>query len=138
VLRVADDADNADSRRRINWPRRRLVVETDIATRDRNIKRAAALSQSIDGLLQHVEILRVVRIAKVKIVRQRQRFRAGHGEISRTFRHRDKRTEFRFQRDVVGVAIDRGREIFPRILSVGIRTTAASLPGAVTVPTRTM
>ena len=60
-------------------PAGRLVVEADVAAGDGDVEGAAALGEAVDGLLELVEILRVVRIAEVEVVGEREWLRTGHG-----------------------------------------------------------
>ncbi len=70
-------------------------------------------------MLELVEILGIVRVSKIEIVGQGQRLRAGHGQVSRAFRHGNQRTALRLERDIVGVAIDRSGQVLPGRLTRG-------------------
>ncbi len=118
----------------------RLIIEADIAAGDGNVRRPRQPSaRPLDGLLEHVEILGIMRVAEVEIIGEGERLRAGHGKIARAFRDGDQRAEPGLRGDVVGVAIDGGGEIFPGIFAGGDADHGGHrLPGATTVPTRTM
>ena len=82
-----DFAHHPDHRSWMDRPGRRLIVETDISARHRQIKRPARLGHSLHSLTQLPENLRIVRISIVQIIGQPERHRSGAGQIPAGLRH---------------------------------------------------
>src|SRR6185312_2258843 len=85
---VGNEADAADDRRRRNRPSVGLVVEGDIARDDRNPKRLRRLRDGLDRVAELPADLRLLGVAEVEAVGQRERLAAGAGDVARRAVHR--------------------------------------------------
>ena len=71
TMHVVDHAEHTDDRRGQDRRRPRLVVETDVAARDRNPELTAPVGQPVHGLLELPHHRRVLRRTEVEAVRHR-------------------------------------------------------------------
>ena len=118
MLRLFDDADHRDGRRRINGAVGILVVETDVAARNGRVEDAAGFGESADRFFELPENFRVIAIAEVQIVGRAERQSAGAGQVPRRFSDRDLAAFVRIEINVGGVAIHRQRD---ELFGAGLR-----------------
>ena len=85
---VGHEADAPHDRRRRNRPPVGLVVERDVARDDRNPQRLCRLRDGLDRLRQFPADLRLLGVAEVEAVGQRERLAAGAGDVARRAEHR--------------------------------------------------
>ena len=84
---VGDEADAADDRRGVDRAAVRLVVERDVARDDRDAERLARGRHALDRLGQLPGDLRLLGVAEVEAVGDRERLAAGAGDVARRLEH---------------------------------------------------
>ena len=82
---VRDEPDAADRRGWRNARAHRLVIERHIARHDREIERSGGLADPVDSADELPHRVRLLRIAEIEIVGQRQRPRADRDEVAPGF-----------------------------------------------------
>ena len=90
-VRVFDQPDDTQHRRRQHASTIRLVVETDVAASDRNLQRAARRSHAFDGPRKLPHDLGPLWIGEVEAVGRANRLPARAGDVARRFGDRELR-----------------------------------------------
>ncbi len=102
---VVDDAEDRDHRGGVDGGLAGLVVERDVAARDRGAQLQAAVGQAAHGLRELPHDRRVLRRAEVQAVGDRQRLRARRGHVAVGLRQGELRARVRVELGVAAVAV---------------------------------
>ena len=113
---VLEQADDPDLRRRGDGSLGRLVVETDVATGDREAEGAAGVAHAADRLGEPPERLWLLGVAEVEAVGDAQRTGACHRHVADRLGDGEDRPEVRIERRDRGVRVGRGDEPLRRPL----------------------
>ena len=111
---VVEQADHRDRRRRVDRAAAGLVVERDVARDHRRAERLGRVAETADRLGQLPHDLRLLGIAEVQAVGERERPRAGARDVARRLGHRRDRAGARIEPAPARVAVDRHRERLAR------------------------
>ena len=103
---VVEDPDHADDRRREDRAALGLVVETDVAARDRHLQGPAGVAQPLHRPRELPHDLRPLRVAEVEAVRRRHGPCPRAGDVARRLRRRQHGSAVRVQVAVPPVAVE--------------------------------
>ena len=102
---VLDEADDPQDGRRVDGQAFGVVVEADVAARDRDAERPAGLGQAGDGLFELAHDLGLLGIAEVQAVGDADRPGPDAGQVPAGFGHGDPGPCPRIEPGVEGVAV---------------------------------
>ncbi len=126
LVHVVQNSDHPKHGRGIYTFTQRLVVETDVAAGDRNLKLLAGFGDAIDRLRKLPHDVRLLRIAEVQTIGCAHRSRARTSDFARGLGNSVHRAQPRIEITPAAVAIERHRQSALRALDANHARVASS------------
>src|SRR5438067_1409226 len=107
AIRALEKTDDTNHRRRVDGMAIGLVVEADVAARNRHVERSTRLANPFDRLCELPHDRRAFRVAEVQAIGRAERPGAGARDVPGRFSHGEHRAPMRIEVAVPAVPIDR-------------------------------